>query len=175
VKRFIIEQSDKEFYTSNSGLVLVGHCINELCPLPVKARQTFPVSSGGIGMDDILRSYVGLLSMGQSDFEAITNRREDEYFRQALGIGRVPSTETLRQRLDEFAPDLLAMADACSVEFSRRQECPSPRLRPDTCLWTAMSLVWTIPRPKKKEFLASTMAGTVLPRGGLPGQGGMVS
>jgi hypothetical protein len=124
VKRFIIEQSDKEFYTSNSGLVLVGHCINELCPLPVKARQTFPVSSGGIGMDDILRSYVGLLSMGQSDFEAITNRREDEYFRQALGIGRVPSTETLRQRLDEFAPDLLAMADACSVEFLKKARVP---------------------------------------------------
>ncbi len=53
MKRFIIEQSNKEFYTSNSGLVLVGHCINELCSLPVKAGKSFPVSSGGIGMDDI--------------------------------------------------------------------------------------------------------------------------
>jgi len=120
MKRFIIEQSDKEFYTSNSGLVLVGHCINELCSLPVKAGKSFPVSSGGIGMDDILRSYVGLLSIGQSDFEAVTNRREDDYFRQALGIGRVPSTETMRQRLDEVAPDLLALADACSVEFLKK-------------------------------------------------------
>ena len=120
MKRFIIEQSDKEFYTSNSGLVLVGHCINELCPLPVKARKSFPVSPGGIGLDDILRSYVGLLSIGQSDFEAVTNRREDDYFRQALGIGRVPSTETLRQRLDEVAPELLCLADACSVEFLKK-------------------------------------------------------
>ena len=55
-------------------------------------------------MDDILRSYVGLLSIGQSDFEAITNRREDDYFRQALGIERVPSAETLRQRPDESHP-----------------------------------------------------------------------
>jgi hypothetical protein len=120
MKRFIIEQSDKEFYTSNSGLVLVGHCINELCPLPVKARKSFPVSPGGIGLDDILRSYVGLLSIGQSDFEAVTNRREDDYFRQALGIGRVPSTETLRLRLDEAAPQLLPLADACSVEFLKK-------------------------------------------------------
>jgi Transposase DDE domain group 1 len=120
MKRFIIEQSNKEFYTSNSGLVLVGHCINDLCSLPVKAKKVFPVSSGGIGMDDILRSYVGLLSIGQSDFEAVTNRREDDFFRQALGIGRVPSTETLRQRLDEIAPDLLALADACSVEFLKK-------------------------------------------------------
>jgi Transposase DDE domain group 1 len=120
MKRIIIEQSDKEFYTSNSGLVLVGHCINDLCSLPVKAKKSFPVSPGGIGMDDILRSYLGLLSIGQSDFEAVTNRREDDYFRQALGINRVPSTETLRQRLDEVAPDLLALADACSVEFLKK-------------------------------------------------------
>jgi hypothetical protein len=120
MKRFIIEQSDKEFYTSNSGLVLVGHCINELCSLPVKAKKSFPVSPGGIGMDDILRSYLGLLSIGQSDFEAVTNRREDDYFRQALGINRVPSTETLRQRLDEVAPELFALADACSVEFLKK-------------------------------------------------------
>ena len=71
-------------------------------------------------MDDILRSYVGLLSIGQSDFEAITNRREDDYFRQVLGIQRVPSAETLRQRPDEIAPALLSIADACSVELSRK-------------------------------------------------------
>lgn len=120
MKRFIIEQSDTEFYTSNSGLVLVGHCVNDLCSLPFKATKTFPVSPGGIGMDDILRSYVGLLSIGQSDFEAITNRREDEYFRQAMGINRVPSAVTLRQRLDEAAPELIALADAGSVEFLKK-------------------------------------------------------
>jgi hypothetical protein len=120
LKRFIIEQSDKEFYTSNSGIVLVGHCINDLCSLPAKAKKSFPVSPGGIGLDDILRSYVGLLSIGQSDFEAVTNRREDDYFRQALGIGRVPSTETLRQRLDEVAPEILSLVDASSVEFLKR-------------------------------------------------------
>ena len=120
MKRFIIEQSDKEFYTSNSGLVLVGHCINDLCSLPVKAKKSFPVGPGGIGMDDILRSYVGLLSMGQSDFEAITNRRDDDFFRQSMGIDKIPSTETLRQRLDEIAPLLLPLADAGSVEFLKK-------------------------------------------------------
>ena len=120
MKRFIIEQSDKEFYTSNSGIVLVGHCINDLCSLPAKAKKSFAVSPGGIGLDDILRSYVRLLSIGQSDFEAVTNRREDDYFRQALGIGRVPSTETLRQRLDEVAPEILSLVDASSVEFLKR-------------------------------------------------------
>ena len=122
MKRFIITQSDKEFYTSHSGLALVGLCVNELCSLPAKAREAFPVSAGstGIGLDDILRSYLGLLATGQSDYEAITNRREDDYFRESLGIGKVPSAETLRQRLDEVAPALRPLSDACSVEFLKK-------------------------------------------------------
>ena len=119
--RFIIEQSEKEFYTSHSGLALVGLCINELCSLPDKAREAFPVSAAnnGIGLDDILRSYIGLLTLGQSDYEAVTNRIEDDYFRESLGIGRAPSAETLRQRLDEVASALRPLADGCTVEFLR--------------------------------------------------------
>ena len=73
MKRFIIEQSEKEFYTSHSGLApgsspgqaLVGLCVNELCSLTDKAREAFPVSaaSNGIGLDDILRSYIGYLDV----------------------------------------------------------------------------------------------------------------
>lgn len=124
MKSFIIEQSDKEFYTSHSGLALVGLCINKLCSLPAKAREAFPLSaaSNGIGLDDIVRSYVGLLALGQSDFEAITNRRKDDYFRDSLGIGKVPSCETLRQRLDEAAAGLRPIADECSVEFLKNAQ-----------------------------------------------------
>ena len=96
MKQFIITQSKKEFYTSHSGLALVGLCLNRLSSLPEKAADAFPRKHGGIGIEDILRSYVGLLTMGQSDFEAITSRREDDYFRQSLGISKVPSAETLR-------------------------------------------------------------------------------
>jgi len=124
MKQFIIAQSKKEFYTSHSGLALVGLCLNRLCSLPAKAMDAFPRRSGGIGLDDILRSYVGLLTLGQSDFEAITNRREDEHFSQSLGISRVPSAETLRQRLDEAAPALRSVADSCSVGFLKKARVP---------------------------------------------------
>ena len=124
MKKFIIAQSDKEFYTSNSGLALVGLCLNEFSSLPSKAKEEFPLSPGakGIGMDDIVRSSVGLIALGQSDYEAIANRKDDDYFREALGIKMVPSRETLRQRLDEAASGLRAIADACSVEFLKRAE-----------------------------------------------------
>jgi len=117
-------QSDKEFYTSHSGLALVGLGLNRFCSLPTKARDGFPVSgaSTGIGLDDILRSYVGLLAMGKSDYEAITNRRKDDYFKESLGIDKVPSAETLRQRLDEAAPALRPLCDAATVEFLKKAE-----------------------------------------------------
>jgi hypothetical protein len=126
MKRFILDQSDKEFYTPNSGLALVGLCLNEFCSLPQLAKVAFPVSpaSNGIGIDDILRSSVGLLTLGQSDYEAVANRKEDDFFREALGIGTVPSRETLRQRLDAVASALQPTVDACSVEFLKRAKVP---------------------------------------------------
>ena len=122
MKRFTIVKSDKEFYTSHSGLALVGLSLNRFCSLPGKAEEAFPLSGGstGIGLDDILRSYVGLLATGKSDYEAITNRRKDDYFKESLGIGNVPSAETLRQRLDEVAVALRPLCDAATVEFLKK-------------------------------------------------------
>jgi hypothetical protein len=120
MKQFIITQSKREFYTSHSGLALVGLCLNKLCSLPAKAMDASPRKFGGIGLDDVLRSYVGLLTMGKSDFEAITDCRDDDHFSQSLGVARVPSAETLRQRLDEVAPTLRPIADACSVVFLKK-------------------------------------------------------
>lgn len=115
-------KSDKEFYTSHSGLALVGLGLNRFCSLPGKAGDAFPLSAGstGIGLDDILRSYIGLLATGKSDYEAISNRRNDDYFRESLGIVRVPSAETLRQRFDEVAVGLRPLCDASGVEFLKK-------------------------------------------------------
>jgi len=124
VKRFIIERSEKEFYTSHSGLVLIGLGINRYSKIPAAARKAFPVGKGtnGIGLDDILRSYVGMLSLGQTDYEAVSNKRDDDYFKQSLGIQKVPSAETLRQRFDELAEELRPLADASSTEFLKNSK-----------------------------------------------------
>ena len=100
MKRFILGQSNDEFYTSHSGLALVGACINRNSGL---GRTLGRVAQGGyhIAEIDVIRSYLSLLCLGKSDYQAVTAKRDDEYFKQALGIGRIPSAERLRQRLDE--------------------------------------------------------------------------
>lgn len=62
----------------------------------------FPTSRG-MKSSDIIKSYVGLLCLGQSDFDAITNRRADPAYCKLLQMVRVPSSEWLRQRMEQLA------------------------------------------------------------------------
>src|SRR5690606_17320953 len=66
---------------------------------------THPVRSG-VTNSDIVRSYLGLLVQGKSDFDAIENFRGEAFFKQALGITLLPSSPTLRQRMDAKAGEL---------------------------------------------------------------------
>jgi len=123
MKRFRIEQSGGDTVTSHSGLALAGLCLNRHTDLPARANEALPCA--GIATADVVRTAVGLLTLGQSDFEAATSKREDAYFRQALGIATtVPSAETLRQRLDAAPASLRhAVADA-TTELVRRIGAP---------------------------------------------------
>ena len=120
MKRFIIEQSDDEFYTSHSGLALVGLCINRYSDLARVTSNRMEKRGNVISHTDLLRSYLGLLSLGKSDYEAITGMRDDDYFKNSLGISNVPSAERLRQRLDAEAEKYLAIAKKCSVNMLKR-------------------------------------------------------
>lgn len=57
-----------------------------------------------IGNADVLKTYVGLIAQGKTDYESIDLYRVDEFFQSLLNITTVPSAETLLQRLD-IAPD----------------------------------------------------------------------
>lgn len=115
MKRFILEQSDDEFYTSHSGLALAGLCINRYADLSRVAGRKMEKKVNIISHADLLRSYLGLLCLGKSDYEAVTAMRDDDYFKNSLGITNVPSAERLRQRLDEHADQYLEVAQRCSV------------------------------------------------------------
>lgn len=83
--------------TDHAGLLVIDHCLNHFVQLPQAINPALPVGAG-IANSDVLHAYVGLLSMGKSDFEAIENHRDDDFFLRALGVRAVPSAPTLRQR-----------------------------------------------------------------------------
>ena len=69
----------------------------------------FPTRSG-VANSDILKSYLALLCLGKNDFDAIENLRGNAFFMRALGLRAVPSSPTLRQRLDTHAGDWFDLA-----------------------------------------------------------------
>ncbi len=96
-----VKQLDYDL-TPTAGLALVGHHLKTLAPVLADVDAALPVRTG-VASSDIVRSYLGLLVQGKSDFDAIENVRGDSFFKQALGIGLLPSSPTLRQRMDANA------------------------------------------------------------------------
>jgi hypothetical protein len=99
-----VKQLDYDL-TPTAGLALVGHFLKTLAPALADVDAALPVRTG-VATSDIVRSYLGLLVQGKSDFDAIENLRGDKFFKQSLGIGLLPSSPTLRQRMDASASSL---------------------------------------------------------------------
>jgi len=104
MRQLIVKQLDYDL-TPVAGLALVGHYLKAVQPVLGRLDAALPVKSG-VANSDIVRSYVGLLVQGKSDFDAIENFRGDTFYKQALGIALLPSSPTLRQRMDARAVEL---------------------------------------------------------------------
>lgn len=104
MRPLIVKQLNYDL-TPVAGLALVGHHLRRLQAAFKQMDKALPVRTG-VKTSDICRSYLGLLVQGKSDFDAIENYRGDAFFKQALGIELLPSSATLRQRLNAQAADL---------------------------------------------------------------------
>jgi hypothetical protein len=101
MRRIEVKQLDYDL-TPVGGLALVGHYLKALTAQWARLDAALPVR-GGVSNSDVLRSYLGVLVQGKSDFDAIEGFRGDKFFKESLGIGLLPSSPTLRQRLDAQA------------------------------------------------------------------------
>ena len=73
MRRIDVKQLDYEL-TAVGGLTLVGQLLAGLSRQWAQLDQALPVRSG-VASSDILRSYLGLLMQGKSDFDAIEGHR----------------------------------------------------------------------------------------------------
>ncbi|MFM8899000.1 MAG: IS1380 family transposase [Burkholderiales bacterium] len=104
MRQLLVKQLDYDL-TPVAGLALVGHYLQALQPVLSRVDAALPVKAG-VANSDILRSYLGLLTQGKSDFDAIEGYRGDTFYKTALGITLLPSSPTLRQRMDARAAEL---------------------------------------------------------------------
>jgi len=156
--KFILEQSGGPL-TSLAGLTLVGQALHRFAQLPQLVDPSLPVRSG-IPNSDILAAMVGLLCQGKSDFEAIERFRQDVFYPRALGLRGVPSSATLRQRLDRHAEAFLPIADTALTRLLQKARVP---ITPLACGYVPLDLdVFTLDNSNtKKEGIGWTYAGFV--------------
>lgn len=120
--KIIIERSDREFYTAHAGLELVGLLINEhtrLC-----RRVNLLPGSPSVCHADVLKTYIALVCLGKGDFEAVDGVRGDDWFMSALGLKKLPSKETVRQRLDRHAGPFDQAVQAASIRMLKTAQAP---------------------------------------------------
>ena len=121
LKPLRLEQSPRRIFTANAGLALLGEAIR------VAQLETAVASLGpyrGTGHAEVLTTYLGLLTLGKSDFEAAEGARSDPYFLAALGLERGISAARLRQRMDTFAMDYARALDRANQAFLERVQVP---------------------------------------------------
>jgi hypothetical protein len=116
--RFQIEQGNENL-TSHSGLTLAGVILNssrirERLDMVMLPDHPFPEISHG----EVATAMIGLICLGKPDFDAIEAFRDDPFFLQSLYLDSVPSSPTLRQRLDSAGGawnDIILKESACTV------------------------------------------------------------
>lgn len=68
-----------------------------------KKRSQHQIKNG-----DVILTYIGMLCMGKPQFDAVREMEDDpDFYKYALGVAyKIPSEETLRQRLDDIGSSL---------------------------------------------------------------------
>lgn len=129
--KFEVKQSSRLNLTSYAGLALIGQCC-EVAQLEAVIDPKLPVSQG-MKTSDVVKAMVGLLSLGKSDFEAIEPFGADRFFKEALGLTKIPSAAWLRQRLDAKAAKLRELTGELTLRLLKRAQAPITPHKGYTC------------------------------------------
>ncbi|CAM4239371.1 hypothetical protein VRRI112168_18835 [Vreelandella rituensis] len=154
-------RTSRRTLTSHAGLSIIGQCVEIAGVDSIDSR--FPTTLG-MRTSDVVKSYLGLLCLGMSDYDAIENVRRDKPFQQLLTLQKVPSTATLRQRLDKLAANDLQTHTASwsTTLLSWRRHRSPPRRRMSA--WISTPSSWTTATQRRKASRGPTRRSTATPR-----------
>lgn len=95
---------------------------------------------------DILRSLCGLIAQGKTDFDHIRAFAKDVFYQQALGIDRIPSAETLRQRFEYMSScaGFEERIQQCSITLGQKMGVKPEQTKIDDQPWVRLDLDVTV-------------------------------
>lgn len=122
MKNIRIEFTNERIIPSG-GLAVVGailgksNFVKRLNRMDVSQKR----SQRQIKNGDVLLTYIGMLCMGKPQFDAVREMEDDpDFYKYALGVAyKIPSEETLRQRLDDIDSSLRRQIQQENVSLLR--------------------------------------------------------
>lgn len=131
---------DQKLQLGPAGLVILGEMARAI-ELDSIARS---VSRGNpqISITDILKTMIGLLAQGKSDFDHVKAFIGDEFFMNTMGIGRVPSAETYRQKFQDLAlnTDLESKLPKLSTKLWKKSGMEHEYIEKDSQKWVRIDI-----------------------------------
>ena len=116
-----------ELLSSNSGLALTGLLLDRTNLASQISDVHIPSAPNPmISHEDVVQSMIGLLTLGKTHYDDIEPFREGSFFKESLGITSVPSSPTLRQRLDDASDSFNDIIKAESALLLKNTVRPTP-------------------------------------------------
>ena len=102
--------------TAQSGLLLTRMAVDKYPNLRSNVAQQLPMRHG-LANSEVMLTRLASPSQGQNQFVDSSKGDNPNFYQQALGLPKVPSESTQRQRLDQFAEPLCQLRDQANEEF----------------------------------------------------------
>jgi hypothetical protein len=118
-----IEVTDEPII-GNAGLAGIGQLMRIAGIDQVRSSRNLP--NYKIRDTDILKAFCGMVAVGRVGFEHIHNFEGDRFFAPSLGIARMPSEASLRQRFEAMSKDRRVHDDLpeCGIRMLRKVKHP---------------------------------------------------
>ena len=105
----LLELTDQNI-TSNAGLLLIAPYLqNKEFREEIMSASRVIKTTGVISDYDIICCWIALLALGKTEYEAIEEYRKDKFFQRAIGVKKVPSAVTLRQRIENLSDEVTSV------------------------------------------------------------------
>ena len=112
--------------TAQSGLLLTRMAVDKYPNLRSNVDQQLPMRHG-VSNSEVMLTRLASQSQGQNQFVDFSKWDNPNFYQPAMGLQKVPSESTQRQRLDKFAEPLCKLMDQANEEFLVHS---SPNLEP---------------------------------------------
>ncbi len=118
--KFKFKESN-ELLSSHTGTALTGLLLQmTMLKERLSGIELYAGSTPEIPHGDVVAAMIGLLTIGQSNYDDIEQFREDPFFAKSLGLSRIPASPTMRQRFDEAGTQFNLILKEESVKLLER-------------------------------------------------------